>query len=260
MTWSKNILFSNYHRVNRWLQLDVSYYRDNNMNIIMDSWLFTMMFGCWKQVKRTEQDLWNYMEQYIKDMHKMDRYWTIVEMDVHKVLWVDKLQRFRDYFKKNRPLERILFVYHVEEGIEGLKKLARTCPYIALSIPELRIVYRGKVEEAVNHLLWIINKENPSCRVHLLWCTQVNLLKRKWYYSCDSSSWLMGNRYWDVYKFDKGKLSKVKYNFRKMNMTEILKKFNLPLYKNDYFNVSILNGFMFTKMEEYINRMYYNTK
>lgn len=252
--WTNNLLFSNYHR---W-KIDVNELRKANADIIMDSWLFTMMFGAWKWKQYTEKDLWEYMVKYINDMKDMWWYWTIVEMDVHKILWLQSLEKFRKYFEDNYNIEKVMFVYHIEEWIEWLKKLAKKYPYIALSVPELRIVYPKKTNEAIWYFLNIIKKANPKCKVHLLWCTSVDLLKRTWYYSCDSSSWLGSWRFWVLSLFVNWKLKNI-WNKITYDIQKLLNKFNIISTWKESMDCHSILAKQYTLMEKYINQHYFNS-
>lgn len=251
--WTNNLLFSNYHRSD----IDVELLKKNNKEVIMDSWLFTMMFWAGKWKKYTEEDLMNYTKKYISDMKQIWRYWTIVEMDVHKILWIEKLSRFRDYFEQNRPLEKVMFVYHIEEWVEWLKKIAKIYPYIALSIPEFRIVYWNRTDKAISYFLHIINSINSKCKVHLLWCTSVDLLKRKGYYSCDSSSWLSSWRYWELSIFMDWKLKNI-WNKKGFNINMLMEKFWIKNYWKDYLNNTAVCAKQYQLIEQYINKFYFN--
>jgi hypothetical protein len=166
---------------------------------IIDSGLFTMMFGAGKHKTYTEPDLTEYTKQYIGFMNNINYKHSLIEMDVHKVLGLQSLAKFRAMFEKQWDTERTIFVWHIEEGIEGLIKLANTYPYIALSIPELRIIarqHKKKLKTMVYSLFNIIEKNTKEYpKIHLLGCTQQELMKNNNYFSADSTSWLSPARF-----------------------------------------------------------------
>lgn len=165
---------------------------------IMDSGLFTMMFGAGKGKKYSKADLLAYTDRYIDDMEQIGFRHTIVEMDVHKVLGMADLPEFRAKFESRWGVERTMFVFHLEETIDGLKALARRYPYIALSVPELRLnVHRigGDLSAAIKRMVGIARRENPNVKIHLLGCTTLKLMELDGVWSCDSSSWLQGNSF-----------------------------------------------------------------
>ena len=164
---------------------------------IMDSGLFTMMFGAGKGKTYTKADLLAYTDRYIADMHTMDFRHTIVEMDVHKILGMEHVQDFRDKFEKDWSVERTMFVWHLEEKVEGLRTLAKRYPYIALSVPELRRAAStvGPLIPCVKKLVGVALAANPKVKIHLLGCTQSRAMQLPGVYSCDSSSWLQASVY-----------------------------------------------------------------
>lgn len=176
---------------------------------IMDSGLFTMMFGAGKGKRYSKADLLNYTDQYLDDMEMLGFRHTVVEMDVHKVLGMDDLPEFRAKFERRWQLERTMFVFHLEETMEGLKALARRYPYIALSIPELRMnVHRigGNLRNAIHRMVGLAREQNPQVKIHLLGCTQPSLMELEGVWTCDSSSWLQANSFGRSQVFKAGKM------------------------------------------------------
>lgn|SRR3990167_8931812 len=77
----------------------------------------------------------------------------------------------------------------IKETIEGWKQMCKTYPYVALSIPELRIVLQRKyLKNFIHKMIVIANKINPEIKIHLLGCTSNDLLQQNGYYSADSTS------------------------------------------------------------------------
>ena len=65
--------------------------------------------------------------------------------------------------------------------------------YIAISVPELRIA--GKASW-VPQLAAYIKQKKPSIDIHLLGCTQLDILRQcKFCTSADSTTWTIGKRY-----------------------------------------------------------------
>lgn len=193
----ENILFSYYHAANP-QELLSACDTTGVKHIICDSGLFTMMFGAGKGKVYDESDLRQYTAQYIKTAQswRSDKL-TIVECDVHKILGMRQVYEFRKRFEDcGIP---VLYVWHVEEGIDGLYRMAEKYKYIALSIPELRKVFKGKAtryEDATYDLLQKI-KKNVSVlpRIHLLGNTVRETMENTIAWSCDSTSWKASGRY-----------------------------------------------------------------
>ena len=242
---------------------------------IMDSGLFTMMFGAESHKKYERKDLEAYTHRYIDTMQAIGYTGTIVEMDVHKILGMEALQDFRRIFEERWPLERTIFVYHIEEKIEGLRAMCKKYPYIALSIPELRkVVKHIPVKQYVYQLLVEAKKANPDVRIHLLGNTQPDLLMSDMYSTCDSTSWmydmLTGTCSQLEIKGDQIKNHKVKWkdlknlrqlyeaarNGRTIPSQEWLKR----IESREYLMTCVIGANNFKKLEQYINEKFYRLK
>lgn len=168
---------------------------------IMDSGLFSFMFGGRKGELRTFEDYRLYAIKYLKMLDEWGWKHRAVECDVQRVLGVDECNALRDEIFRSSGRD-IIYVWHLPEGEEGLSALAAREKHIALSIPELRSVLGSglKTEQAVTHLLGVIRRSgNP--RVHLLGNTELRLVRMP-AESGDSSSWIYGERYDIHFYFD----------------------------------------------------------
>ncbi len=185
---------------------------EDGSNWILDSGLFTLMFGADKGKLKTFDQYRDYALRYREDVEKWGWRHPIVECDVQRVLGVDECNRIREeVFKDYRGT--VIYVWHIPEGIEGLKVLAAQHEYIALSVPELRVVYKQpsaggpRVKRALVELLRIA-KEAGSDKVHLLGCTEADLLRLP-AYSADSTSWYSSGRFGTGYIIERGVLRSV---------------------------------------------------
>jgi len=246
----------------KWLKW---YNKTKHGDWIMDSGLFTMMFGAGKHKTYTEEDLLKYTHKYLKDLKSINYNHYIVEMDVHKVLGLNSLKRFRNIFKENYPIEKTIYVWHIEEGKKGFVKLCKTYPYIAISIPELRIVLKGKgsLNNAVISLIKEANKINPKIKIHLLGCTQQNLMEQKGYYSCDSTSWFSSARFGTASIFNGFKLQQIKIsnkqyqNYIKLKRDEYINAREELLDTEYNFNM-FFGAKAYSCLNTYINNKHYN--
>jgi len=96
---------------------------------------------------------------------------TCVEVDCQKILGVEKAWEYRERFKNDMP-NRIINVFHKEDGQKGLDRLIEFSDYIAISIPELRIM---KKKNYTYELASYIKNKKPSIDIHLLGCTEYDL-------------------------------------------------------------------------------------
>lgn len=246
----------------RWLQLHNKSVR-NGATWIIDSGLFTMMFGSDSNREFTEQGLMEYAEGYLNTLRGFKYNQTCVEMDVHKILGLDALGRFRKYMESNWDIDKTIYVWHLEEKPEGLQALAKRYPYIAISVPELINAYGNKKGNiATREALKIALDANPNVKVHLLGTNSVGLLSCEGYYSCDATSWQGGMR-WANYELFNGKklvkCSSASKGFQQAT-SQAFKK--LRKYQRDHTTIYYAHGAVgcrqYHKVNAYINRKYFN--
>lgn len=166
----------------------------NFNHYILDSGLFTLMFGALKG-KKDEKYLDKWYE-CLTDFVLMDGYHgTMVEVDCQKVLGVEKAWEYRIKMQEKVP-NRIINVFHIEDGQKGLERLIEFSDYIAISVPELR--FCGK-KNYLQKIANFIKSKKPNIDIHLLGFTEKQKLKElSFCSSSDSSSWISGIRYGQV--------------------------------------------------------------
>ena len=185
------------------------YLTSAHRHTIMDSGLFTLMFGA-HAGERDEKFVTRWLEELVGFTEEVGYTGTIVEVDCQKILGVEKAWEFRKRMREMTNLRQIN-VFHKEDGKKGLDRLIEFSDYIAVSVPELRITNRKTYKEDVVRLANYIKNKKPSIDIHLLGCTENNLLKQcSFCSSADSTSWQQVNR-WGSLVFNHGdKTTKVK--------------------------------------------------
>jgi len=162
---------------------------------IQDSGLFTLMFGAKKDTKQTRESLTDWQDKLVKFVLQNQLSCTVVEIDCQKVLGVEEAWYFRERMRGLLP-NRIINVFHYEDGKRGLDRLIEFSDYIALSIPELRIVRGKQHREDTRRLVDYIKCKKPNIDIHLLGCTDIKMLaENRFCTSADSTSWLAGIKY-----------------------------------------------------------------
>ena len=165
-----------------------------SQHTIMDSGLFTLMFGAHKG-KRDKAFLNQWMDAMIQFVLDNNIKATCVECDCQKVLGVDEAWEFRRRFRDSIS-NPIINVFHYEDGNIGLDRLIEFAEYIAISVPELRIVKPKTYKEDVYRLACYIKNRKPDIKIHLLGCTEVKMLERcNFCTTADSTSWQAVNRF-----------------------------------------------------------------
>lgn len=167
---------------------------------IMDSGLFTLMFGAEKG-KKSPEFIEDWYQKIVKFVKATGYRGTVVEVDCQKVLGPEKAWEYRRRMKKDLPNNRQINVFHFEDGKEGLDRLIDFSDYIAISVPELRAL--GKKKHCESIAKYIKNRKH-TIDIHLLGCTENKLLKELNYCSsADSTSWKMSQR-WGLIEFING--------------------------------------------------------
>lgn len=164
----------------------------SNKHTIQDSGLFTLMFGAAKgNCDEKLVNLW--YDKLVEFTLENSLDVTCVEVDCQKLLGVEKAWEFRKRIKEDLKGHRIINVFHLEDGRKGLDRLIEFSEYIAISVPELRFAKKS------NHVVWLANyikNKKPSIDIHLLGCTQMNILREcKFCTSADSTSYISGKRF-----------------------------------------------------------------
>jgi hypothetical protein len=178
----------------------IKYLNNASNHSIMDSGLFTLMFGAHAGKRnKNDVDLWyNSLVDFVNN-NKVKS--TCVEVDCQKILGVESAWNYRERMIKDLPNNRIINVFHKEDGQKGLDRMIEFSNYIAISVPELR--HLGQKNYTTKIANYIKNKK-PSIDIHLLGCTENKLLKElNFCSSADSTSWQQVNRY-GVIKFNDG--------------------------------------------------------
>lgn len=183
-------------------------------HVIMDSGLFTLMFGACKDIRPDEKFIRRYKDaicDFVNTNH-VDKNIACVECDCQKLLGSDLAWQLRTQMRDQIP-NTIINVFHFEDGRYGLDRLIEFSDYIAISVPELRIVKPKTYKEDTYRLTCYIKDKKPEIDLHLLGCTERALLKRcKFATSADSTTWQQVNRYGGIlgYKTSQIKQEKVK--------------------------------------------------
>lgn len=246
-------------------------FNKSNMEFICDSGLFTLMFGSGKGGSYDLPFMIDYTKRYIKAAKSWGvKNLTIVESDVHKILGMDAVFELRKYFEDS-GLD-VLYVWHKEEGIDGLINMSKKYSYIAISVPELRILFKGneiRYQDAVFNLLNTIRKENKTMpKIHLLGNTVQETMETSLAYSCDSTSWKAGCRYGRGIYFHGEKLKTIPISsptykeysksllasFTKMQK-EVFERYQKDTTR-EYMTVAMLAALSYKLYQDFLNKKY----
>lgn len=158
-------------------------------HVIMDSGLFTLMFGSGNKQKQTRQSLELWQDKTFEFIKQNNYKGSCVEIDCQKLLGVEEAWYFRKRMRKAID-NKCINVFHYEDGKDGLDSLIDFSDYIAISVPEIRIIHPKTFREDVHKLACYIKNKKPKIDIHLLGCTDKKMLQQnKFCTSADSSSW-----------------------------------------------------------------------
>lgn len=208
---------------------------------IIDSGLFTLMFGAEKDSYISEQFIIDWQNEYANLINDNNYKYSLVECDVQKKISPEFAWEMRKRFKKQCPNNTILNVYHLED--ENPDKLIDFADYICVSVPELRFNVLKK--DLLKITRYISQKAtSKGKKVHLLGCTDLKMMKEFQYcYSCDSTSWFSGSRY-NSFK------SKPFFNNRVIDLKDM--KSNIAKeFKNDTISNNVYYWEAYMKLQEY---------
>jgi hypothetical protein len=207
----------------------------NSKHVIQDSGLFTLMFGASNKGHKDEHMVNQWYDGLVEYTLAHKQKVTCVEVDCQKILGVEKAWEFRQRMRDDIP-NRIINVFHYEDGKDGLDRLIEFSDYIAISVPELRVL--GKAKETTLIARYIKSKK-PTIDIHLLGCTALELLRQNTFCtSADSTSYVSANKY----GFIKGRhVSNIK-TMQIKDMVGELAYNRVREYRNEsYSNALILN-------------------
>ena len=200
-------------------------------HVIMDSGLFTLMFGACKNVQPDEAFIRRYKDAIVEFVNQHEAWnLTCVECDCQKLLGTDLAWELRTQMREQLPNNRIINVFHFEDGKKGLDRLIEFSEYIAISVPELRIVKPKTYKEDTYKLASYIKERKPEIDIHLLGGTERKMLQRcKFCTSADSTTWQQVNRYGGILGYRTREIKPEKVREGRENIARLLNELNIPI-------------------------------
>jgi len=177
--------------------VQVPMYLNHNMkHTIQDSGLFSLLFGKHKD-KGTTDIIYKWYDALIEFTLEHGQDVTCVEVDAQAILGVEETWKLRERMRRDLPNNRIINVFHVEDGLKGLDRLVEYSDYIAIGSGI------GDKDVYTKPIVDYIKSRKPDIDIHLLGCTKESTLRKCAHIctSCDSVTWLTQNRFGE---FDNG--------------------------------------------------------
>lgn len=175
--------------------IEMPFFINRNMrHTIQDSGLYSLLFGKHKD-KATKEFVYKWYDELIRFTNDHAQDVVCVEVDAQAIIGVQETWTLRERMRAELPNNRIMNVCHAEDGLYGLDRLIEYSDYIAIGSGTIP----WNVESVLCYVRYIKSKK-PDIDVHLLGCTNVNIMHavRHLCTSCDSTSWLSCNRFGEI--------------------------------------------------------------
>lgn len=182
-------------------------------HFIADSGAFTAMAS---GKKIDDSYIGSYID-WIKDAH-IDNF---IEMDLDEIVGYGKVKEIRTRIERETG-KQPMPVWHLGRGREGWLDMVKEYPYVALSLSGFTASSKWLKANKWLPLYWFLDEAaKAGSKVHALGCTSWKILKQFHFYSSDSSSWSLGERYGQCYLFENGEMKQVKlpHKFKKNKAT-----------------------------------------
>ena len=177
-----------YHYISNQERKRVTEYKD----FILDSGAFTYLNGADGNIN------WDkYVENYAAFINKYSVK-NFIELDIDPIVGIKEVERLRSKLEQLTDKKSIP-VWHKSRGKDYWLKMVREYNYVAIG----GIVTREIKPSEYKYFHWLLAEaKKQNCKVHGLGFTNLKGLEEYDFYSVDSTSWLSGNRFGSIYKFN----------------------------------------------------------
>ena len=173
---------------------------------LLDSGAFTFMNNFKGQINWQE-----YIDKYA-DFIVKNNIEYFFELDIDVLVGYEKVKEYRNYLEK-KVGRKCIPVWHKSRGLEEWKKLTKEYEYVAIGGIVIKEI-KPKDYKYFKPLLEIAKKNN--CKVHGLGFTNLKKLKEYRFFSVDSTSWLSGGRFGQLYVFQNNTLKQISYDNKRI--------------------------------------------
>ena len=173
---------------------------------LLDSGAFTFMNSFKGQINWKE-----YVDKYADFIIKNDIKYFF-ELDIDSLIGYDKVKELTRYLE-SKTQRKCIPVWHKKRGIEEWKRLTEEYDYVAIGGLVTREIKKNEYKY-FKPLLNIAKKNN--CKVHGLGFTNLKLLHKYHFYSVDSTSWLSGGRFGQLYIFKDDTLRQISFKNKRI--------------------------------------------
>jgi len=145
-----------------------------------------------------------YIESYAKfiNNHNVKLF---MELDIDSVVGIKEVERLRNKLERLTN-KQCIPVWHRSRGKEYWLRMIKEYDYVAIG----GIVTKEIKSSEYKYFHWFIQQAHKNnCKVHGLGFTNLKGIKEYKFDSVDSTSWLSGNRFGAIYKFNGKTMEKI---------------------------------------------------
>jgi len=200
------------------------------------------------ELKRTDENPERYFQKYFNWLKQYGYLFDIFcELDVGRIVGTEKIREWREMFKKENMLDKLVVVWHNDEtDFEDYENLCQEYKFVALP-------GRMKLQEYVS-CLDVARKYKT--KLHGFGLTKREILKRIPFFSVDSTSWLGGNLYGIISIFQGDKLIDIGNKQERRRYQNYIESLGLSFEKilqDDNNEVNKLNALTWIKYGQWID-------
>lgn len=184
---------------------------------ILDSGAFTFMNNFKGKVNWKD-----YINKYA-DFVKFNNVKYFFELDIDSLIGYEEVKKLTKYLE-DKVGRKCIPVWHKNRGKDEFLKLCKEYNYIAIGGIVTKEI-KPCDYKYLKALVDIAHKHN--CKIHGLGFTNLKNLKKIKFDSVDSTSWLSGGRFGQLYLYKNGELKQISFNNRRIKNYKDAHKFNL---------------------------------
>lgn len=205
---TRNVLLSYVYIRRRGLEeIEERLSHHKGMKVLIDSGAFTFFND--PQYREKPLEWWEkYLENYTSFIKKhRENIFACVELDIDEIVGEEQAQVWREkYFY---PLEEdginVIYVFHTNKSLKDLEELCKKHSYIGFSYKELQnVLEANEVNEYVKNIFDIAMRYKT--RVHGFAITGNKMLLNFPFFTVDSTSYLTGAQFCEIYFFEAGRI------------------------------------------------------
>ena len=174
------------------------YYIDKWQSALFKSDLFLLDSGAFTFLSNSKGnvDFEGYLSKYIAFI-KENNIKYFFELDVDAIVGYPKVKEMRKRLE-TAVGRKCIPVWHRTRGLDEWKRLTEQYDYVAIGGFAIKDI-KEREYKYITALLNIARKNN--CKVHGLGFTSLRYIRMFHFYSVDSTTWLSGSRYGNIYVF-----------------------------------------------------------